>query len=124
LPALIRQKAEIIIPQANASLKRAIAAKVKIAFGTDAGVYPHGENAHEFASYVRYGMSPIDAIRSATINNAALFGKKDRGVIAAGMLADLVAVEGDPLADITAMQRVPFVMLGGKVVKEKGVAVP
>lgn len=124
LPPLIRQKAETIIPQATASLRRAIAAQVRIAFGTDAGVYPHGENAREFASYVRYGMSPIDAIRTATVNTAELFGKRDRGVIAAGRLADLIAVDGDPLADITALQRVRFVMLGGVVVKEPGRAAP
>lgn len=122
LPALIRQKAETIIPLAQASLRKAIAAKVKIAFGTDAGVYPHGENAREFASYVRYGMTPLEALRTATLYNAELLGKANRGVIAAGKLADLIAVEGNPLTDITALQRVSFVMLSGSVVKEKGAA--
>jgi imidazolonepropionase-like amidohydrolase len=119
LPAPIRAKAEYILPLARESLKKAIAAKVKIAFGTDAAVYPHGENAHEFASYVRYGMSNIEAIRTATIYDAELFGKTDRGVIAAGKLADIIAVDGNPLTDINAMQKVSFVMFGGNVVKQK-----
>ena len=102
------------------SLRRAIAAGVRIAFGTDAGVYPHGENAREFAVYVRLGMSPLDALRSATIGAAELLDRDDRGSIAAGMLADLVAVPGNPLDDITATERVVFVMLGGRVVKEEG----
>ncbi|MEQ1691901.1 MAG: amidohydrolase family protein, partial [Gemmatimonas sp.] len=115
LPPPIRAKAEYILPLARESLKKAIAAKVKIAFGTDAAVYPHGENAKEFASYVRYGMSPIEAIRTATSYNAELFGKTDRGVVATGKLADIIAVDGNPLADITALQRVSFVMLAGVV---------
>lgn len=124
LPALIRSKAETIIPYAHESLKKAIAAKVKIAFGTDAGVYPHGENAKEFASYVRYGMSPLEAIRTATLYDAELLGKKDRGVIAAGKLADIIAVPGNPLADITTLQKVSFVMLAGTVVKDHNAPVP
>ena len=119
LPPLVRAKAETILPIARASLKRAIAAGVKIAFGTDAGVFPHGENAREFAVYVKQGMSPLEALRSATLHAADLLGKKDRGVIEAARLADLVAVPGDPLRDITATERVSWVMLGGKVVMEK-----
>jgi imidazolonepropionase-like amidohydrolase len=124
LPPLIRSKAETIIPYAHESLKKAIAAKVKIAFGTDAGVYPHGENAKEFASYVRYGMSPIEAIRTATLYDAELLGKRDRGVLAAGKLADIIAVDGNPLSDINVMQKVSFVMLAGTVVKEHNAPVP
>jgi imidazolonepropionase-like amidohydrolase len=116
LPPLVRQKAETILPIARQSLRKAIAAGVKIGFGTDAGVYPHGENAKEFAVYVRAGMTTIDAIRSATISAAAVLGVSDRGVIEAGKPADLVAVPGDPLRDITATERVSWVMLGGKVV--------
>lgn len=124
LPAPIRAKAEYILPLARESLKKAIAAKVKIAFGTDAAVYPHGENAKEFASYVRYGMSNLEAIRTATVYDAELFGKTDRGVIAAGKLADIIAVDGNPLADITALQKVSFVMLAGTVVKDKQAPLP
>ena len=115
LPPLVRQKAETILPVARQSLRKAIAAGVKIGFGTDAGVYPHGENAGEFAVYVKAGMTTLDAIRSATLNAAAVLGVSDRGVIEAGKLADLVAVPGDPLRDITATERVSWVMLGGKI---------
>lgn len=116
LPPLVRQKAETILPIARQSLRKAIAAGVKIGFGTDAGVYPHGENAREFAVYVKAGMTTLDAIRSATIGAAAVLGVSDRGVIEAGKLADLIAVPGDPLRDITATERVSWVMLAGKVV--------
>ncbi|HET9370916.1 MAG TPA: amidohydrolase family protein, partial [Vicinamibacterales bacterium] len=117
LPPPVRRKAEIVIPQARESLHKAIAAGVKIAFGTDAAVFPHGENAKEFAVYVKRGMSPLEALRSATLYAADLAGKTDRGAIAAGRLADLVAVPGDPLKDITATERVTWVMFGGKVVE-------
>src|ERR1041385_3967871 len=118
LPPLVRKKAETIMPLARESLRKAIAAGVRIAFGTDAGVYPHGENAHEFAVYVKLGMSPLDALRTATIRAADLLGVTVRGLIEAGKLADLVAVPGDPLTDITATERVKWVMVGGKVVTE------
>jgi imidazolonepropionase-like amidohydrolase len=117
LPPLVRRKAETVLPLMRESHRKAIAQGVKIAFGTDAAVYPHGENAGEFAVYVRLGMTPLEALRTATIHAADLLGRDDRGVIAAGRLADLVAVPGDPLADITATERVLFVMHGGKVVK-------
>jgi imidazolonepropionase-like amidohydrolase len=94
---------------------------VKIAFGTDAAVYPHGLNAREFAVYVGYGMTPIDAIRTATAGAADLLGVGDRGAIAPGQLADLVAVPGDPLKDIKVMEQVSFVMKGGGVVRGPGV---
>ena len=124
LPPLVRKKAETILPVARESLRQAIAARVKIALGTDAGVYPHGENAKEFAVYVKAGLSPLDALRTGTINAADLIGKDDRGTIAAGKLADLVAVPGDPLRDITATERVQWVMLGGKVVRDETSATP
>ena len=92
---------------------------MKIGFGTDAGVYPHGENAKEFAVYVKMGMSPLDALKTATVNAAEVLGKTDRGVIAEGKLADLVAVPGNPLSDITATERVSWVMQGGKVVSRQ-----
>lgn len=118
LPPPIRRKAETVLPLARASLRQAIASGVKIAFGTDAAVFPHGENAREFAVYTKLGMTPLAALRSATVNAADLLGRPDRGVIAAGKLADLVAVPGNPLEDITATERVQFVMIGGRIVKE------
>jgi imidazolonepropionase-like amidohydrolase len=117
LPPLVRRKAESIMPLARESLRKAIVGGVKIAFGTDAGVYPHGENAGEFAVYVKAGLSPLDALRSATSVAADALGVTDRGTVAVGKLADLVAVPGDPLKDITATQRVTWVMVGGRVVK-------
>ncbi len=117
LPSLVRQKAETVIPFAHESLRRAVAAGVKIAFGTDAGVYPHGENAKEFAYYVKAGMTPLAALQSATTVAAEVLGKTDRGAVAPGKLADIIAVPGDPLQDITATERVNWVMQGGKVVK-------
>jgi imidazolonepropionase-like amidohydrolase len=116
LPPLVRQKAETILPVARKNLQHAIASGVKIAFGTDAGVYPHGENAGEFAVYVKLGMTPLAALQTATVRAAEALGKTDRGEIAAGKLADLVAVPGNPLEDITATQRVKWVMVGGREV--------
>jgi imidazolonepropionase-like amidohydrolase len=116
LPPLVRQKAETILPVARKNLQHAIASGVKIAFGTDAGVYPHGENAGEFAVYVKLGMTPLAALQTATVRAAEALGKTDRGEIAVGKLADLVAVPGNPLEDITATQRVKWVMVGGREV--------
>jgi imidazolonepropionase-like amidohydrolase len=91
---------------------------IPVAFGTDAGVFPHGENAQEFASLVRLGLTPLAAIRAATVNGAELLGWSDRvGRVAPGMFADLIAVDGDPLVDITALERVRFVMVGGRIVR-------
>jgi imidazolonepropionase-like amidohydrolase len=92
----------------------------RIAFGTDGGVYPHGDNAKQFAYMVKYGMKPMQAIRAATLDAAELFGWKDRvGSLEPGKLADLIAVGGDPLADVRALERVGFVMKGGVVVKNE-----
>ena len=121
LPPPIAVKAKQIIPLAQESHRQAIKAGVKIAFGTDAGVYPHGVNAREFAVYVGYGLAPLEAIRTATIGAADLLGVGDRGTIAPGQLADLVAVPGDPLKDIKLMEQVSFVMKGGVVVRGPGV---
>jgi imidazolonepropionase-like amidohydrolase len=118
LPPLVRSKAETILPIARESLRKAIAAGVKVGFGTDAGVYPHGENAKEFAVYVKMGMSTLEAPRTATANAAQVLGVTDRGVIAAGKLADLVAVPGNPLDDVTATERVTWVMQAGRVIPE------
>jgi imidazolonepropionase-like amidohydrolase len=119
LPPPIRAKAESVLPVAKQSLSKAIAAGVKIAFGTDAAVYPHGDNARELAAYVTRGMTPLQAIRSATTVAAEALGVTDRGAIAPGLLADLVAVPGDPLQDVTAFQRIRFVMAAGRVVVQR-----
>ena len=108
------------MPLADESFKLALRKGVKIALGTDAGVYPHGQNAGELVRHVELGQTPIGAIRSATINNADLFGVSDRGRIATGLLADLIAVDGDPLADISELTDVDFVMRGGMVFKSPG----
>jgi imidazolonepropionase-like amidohydrolase len=118
LPPHIRQKAETILPRAKVSLRRATAAGVKIAFGTDAAVFPHGENAKEFVALVERGMTPLQSVQSATLHAADLLGVDDRGRIREGLLADLVAVPGNPLEDITVMERVSFVMKGGEIVKK------
>jgi imidazolonepropionase-like amidohydrolase len=117
LPPSIAAKARQVIPLAQESHRRAIRAGVKIAFGTDAAVSPHGENAREFAAYVAYGMRPLEAIRTATLNAAELLGVSDRGVIAPGKLADLIAVRGNPLEDVRVLERIQWVMKGGEVVK-------
>jgi len=101
------------------SFQQAVKAGVKIAFGTDAGVYPHGWNAKQFAHMVRYGMTPMQAIQAATVSAADLLGWSDRvGAIEAGRFADIIAVSGDPLADVTVLEHVTFVMKGGQVVKD------
>jgi imidazolonepropionase-like amidohydrolase len=112
------RKAKQIVPLAQESHRKAIKAGVKIAFGTDAAVYPHGLNAHEFAVYVRLGMTPLQAIQTSTINDADLLGWSDKvGTLDAGKFADIIAVDGDPLKDITTLQHVKFVMKGGEIVK-------
>lgn len=96
----------------------AVKAGVKIAYGTDAGVYPHGNNAHQFAYMVRWGMTPMQAIQSATAVAAELLRwEKDVGAIAPGRYADLIAVSGDPLADIRVLEKVDAVMKGGELVR-------
>ena len=96
----------------------AVKAGVRIAFGTDSGIYPHGMNAKNLAFHVRFGQTPVEAIRSATIVSAELMGWDDRiGSLRPGRYADLIAVDGDPLDDVTVLENVPFVMKGGEVVK-------
>jgi imidazolonepropionase-like amidohydrolase len=103
------------------NFRRAVQAGAKLAFGTDAGVYPHGWNAKQFAKMVQYGMTPMQAIQSATVNAADLLGWSDRvGSVRVGRFADLVAVDGDPLADVTQLERVQFVMKGGVVYRNGG----
>lgn len=99
------------------SFRRALAAGVQMCFGGDVGVYPHGDNARELEMMVDYGMSAQDVLHVATAGNARIFGLDDRGRVAAGLLADLVAVDGDPSADISALRRVALVMKGGEIVR-------
>jgi imidazolonepropionase-like amidohydrolase len=116
-PDYVVRKMQAVSAVGQDTLKKAFAAGVKVAFGTDAAVYPHGLNAHEFAVYVRLGMSPLQAIQTATIHGADLLGWSSKiGTLEAGKWADLIAVEGDPLKDVTTLQRVKFVMKGGEVV--------
>lgn len=97
---------------------KAVKRGVKLAYGTDSGVYPHGQNAKQFAYMVRYGMTPMQAIQSATIRAAELLGKeKMLGAIAAGRFADLVAVKENPLTNITALEHIALVMKNGKIVR-------
>jgi imidazolonepropionase-like amidohydrolase len=99
---------------------KAVKAGVRIAYGTDSGVYPHGENARQFAYMVRYGLSPMEALRAATLSSAQLLGReRDLGSIAAGKFADLVAVDGDPLQDIERLRSVRAVMKSGKLVSRE-----
>ena len=101
------------------NFRKAARAGVKIAYGTDAGVYPHGWNGKQFAVMVRYGLTPMQAIQAATTSAADLLGWSDRvGAVAPGLYADLIAVDGDPLADITELERVKFVMKGGTVYRD------
>ena len=101
------------------NFEKAFKAGVKMAFGTDAGVYPHGDNAKQFSYMVKYGMTPAQAILSATLNAADLIGRsQELGTIEAGKYADIIAVEGDPLADVSALERISFVMKGGAVFKD------
>lgn len=122
LPPATIPKAEAAGAAMLASHKRAIAAGVKIAFGTDTGVSKHGENAREFALMVGAGMTPAAAIRAATIDAADALGRKDQiGSLEPGKAADIIAVAGDPLADVTRLESVDFVMRGGATVKQGGV---
>jgi imidazolonepropionase-like amidohydrolase len=118
LPDYARRKMEMVSEMGQANAKKAFQAGVKIGLGTDAAVYPHGLNAHELAVYVRLGMTPLQAIQTATINDADLLGWSDKiGTIEPGKWADLIAVDGDPLQDVTTLQHVKFVMKGGEVIK-------
>jgi imidazolonepropionase-like amidohydrolase len=117
-PEIVRPKAAAIGPEIRTTFAKACAAGVKIAFGTDSGVSPHGQNAREFELMVSGGMPPMKAIQSATLQAARLLKIDDRlGTIEARKIADLVAVEGDPLEDIRRMQKVVFVMKEGVVFK-------
>jgi imidazolonepropionase-like amidohydrolase len=102
------------------NFRKAVRAGVKVAYGTDAGVYPHGWNGKQFAFMVRYGLTPMQAIQSATSSAADLLGWSESvGTLAPGRYADIVAVDGDPLKDITELERVTFVMKGGVVYRDR-----
>ena len=121
LPAFYQQKMKDVSAVEKANAKRAIAAGVKVALGTDAAVYPHGLNAHELDVYVnQFGMSPLAAIQTGTINAADLMGWSDRtGALEPGKWADIIAVKGDPLQDVKILQHVNFVMKSGVVYKDE-----
>ncbi|HEX4495220.1 MAG TPA: amidohydrolase family protein [Thermoanaerobaculia bacterium] len=117
-PELMRAKMKEVQRRAGASLDLAVHAGLKIAFGTDAGTAPHGQNATQFALLVNHGMTPLAAIRAATLAAADLLGVADRGALDPGLLADVVAVPGNPLADVHALERVDFVMKGGEIFRQ------
>jgi imidazolonepropionase-like amidohydrolase len=120
LPPPLLAKAQDVIPAARKNIARAFAGGVKVAFGTDAAVYPHGLNAHEFAVMVKLGLTPLQAIQAATVNAADLLGWSGKvGTLEPGAWADIVAVDGDPLKDVTTLERVKFVMKGGEVMKNE-----
>ncbi len=117
-PEVVRPKAAAIGSEITAMFRRAVAAGVKIAFGTDAGVFPHGENAKEFLYLVEAGMKPMAAIQAATREAARLLRQEENlGTVAPGKLADLVATRRDPLADVSALTEIDFVMKDGVVYK-------
>lgn len=116
LPAVVRPKAAAVGPQIQDTFAKAYASGVKIAFGTDTGVSPHGQNAKEFQYMVEAGMPPMAAIQSATRDAATLLGElEDLGTIEVGKYADFVAVDGDPLQDISILMTPSFVMKGGEI---------
>jgi imidazolonepropionase-like amidohydrolase len=120
VPEPMIAKAKVVMPVARKNIAHAFASGVKVAFGTDAAVYPHGLNAREFAVMVKLGLSPLQSIQAATINAADLLGWPDKvGTIEPGKWADLIAVDGDPLQDVTTLERVKFVMKGGAVIKNE-----
>jgi imidazolonepropionase-like amidohydrolase len=118
LPKYTEDKIKVILPIGKASMSNAFKQGVKVALGTDAGVYPHGLNGGEFSTMVKLGLTPTQALQAGTVNAADLMGWTDQvGSIEAGKFADIVAVNGDPLADISILQHVDFVMKGGVVYK-------
>jgi imidazolonepropionase-like amidohydrolase len=119
-PDYVVKKMQLVMGHGESIMKEAFAAGLKVGLGTDAAVYPHGLNAHELGVYVRLGMTPLQAIQTATVNDADLLGWSNKvGTIEAGKWADLVAVDGDPLKDVTTLEHVKFVMKGGEVFKNE-----
>lgn len=120
VPDFLLVKAKAVMPAARKNIAHAFASGVKVAFGTDAAVYPHGMNAHEFAVMVKLGLTPLQSIQAATLNAADLMGWAGKvGTLQPGAWGDVIAVDGDPLQDVTILQHVKFVMKGGEVVKNE-----
>src|SRR5262249_3957098 len=120
IPESQRERARQIRSTGFAAFRRALGAGLPIGFATDAGVVPHGQNAKEFGERVKLGESPMAAIVSATSLNAEILGKQDRvGSLVAGKLADVIAVPGDPLRDITLLERPGLVMKGGAIYRDE-----
>jgi len=119
-PQRIIEKEKAVGRRQRENFRKAVAAGVKVAFGTDAGVFPHGANGRQFAYMVEWGMTPMQAIQSATINAAELLGWENRlGAVMPGKLADIIAVSGDPLKNIRVLEDVAFVMKDGVVCKNR-----
>lgn len=117
-PKVVLEKEKVVGQKQRENFKKAVQAGIKIAYGTDAGVYPHGWNGRQFAIMTNWGMTPMQAIQSATINASDLLGWQNRiGTISVGKLADIVAVTGNPLENIKLLENVQFVMKGGTVYK-------
>jgi imidazolonepropionase-like amidohydrolase len=117
-PEKILEKERLVGRTQRENFQKALKAGCKMAYGTDSGVYPHGWNGKQFFHMVKWGMTPMQAIQAATVNAADLLGWQDRvGRLAPGYYADLIAVAGDPLADVTVLEQVGFVMKGGKVAR-------
>ena len=120
LPPPLLAKAQEVIPAARKNIAHAFASGVKVALGTDAAVYPHGLNAHEFAVMVKLGLTPLQSIQAGTVNAADLLGWGGKvGTLEPGAWADIVAVDGDPLKDVTTLEKVKFVMKGGEIIKNE-----
>jgi len=118
-PQVLQLKAKAATAARSEMFRNAVKMGVKISFGTDAAVYPHGQNAKEFKLMVDLGMTPIDALKSATANDAELLGIAQKvGTLEKGKLADVIAMPGDPTSDITASEHVSFVMKEGKIVRQ------
>ncbi|PYL75432.1 MAG: amidohydrolase, partial [Verrucomicrobia bacterium] len=117
-PSALQAKALAAYNARSEMFRNALKIGVKISFGTDAAVFPHGQNAKEFKLMTDLGMSPLDALKSATANDAELIGISQKiGTLEKGKLADLIAMPGDPTQDITATERVSFVMKEGKIIR-------
>lgn len=119
LPEIVRPKAEKVGAQIRETFARAVRSGVKVAFGTDSGVSPHGQNAQEFVYLVEGGMTPMQAIQAATSSAARVLGSEEVGVLGAGRYADLIAVEASPLEDVSRLRDVALVMKGGAIVKQR-----
>src|SRR5690348_10412853 len=113
-------KERMIGREQRETFRRAVKAGVKMIFGTDAGVYPHGDNAKQFAKMVEWGMTPLQAIQAATLNASEALGRNNVGVIAPGRFGDIIAVRGDPLRDVSLLEHVDAVVKGGNLVKGAG----